>query len=289
MAPQTSIPVAANVLGTIATILWSIQLIPQIISNWRKKKTDGLPGAMMFLWAISAVPFGVYGIVQNFNIPLQIQPQVFCVLSLVSWFQILVFNNGWRICTAFLLTCGIAVAFGAVEALLILTLRDPYARGISWPMTAVGVIAAILLGAGILPPYFEIWKRGGRCIGINWYFLGLDWMGAFISLMALVAQNTFDYLGGVLYLVVLLLETGIFATHLIWRIRTRSLHRRAKAEGVDFDDLPEAKKYQVPSDGKITTPASSSQHVELGTGGYQGEIQDAARPHRWSSDSRASG
>lgn len=52
MAPQTSIPVAANVLGTIATVLWSIQLIPQIISNWRKKKTDGLPGAMMFLWAI---------------------------------------------------------------------------------------------------------------------------------------------------------------------------------------------------------------------------------------------
>ena len=45
--------------------------------------------------------------------------------------------------------------------------QDPYARGISWPMTAVGVIAAILLGAGILPPYFEIWKRGGRCIGIS--------------------------------------------------------------------------------------------------------------------------
>ena len=55
---------------------------------------------------------------------------------------------------------------------------------------------------------------------VDWYFLGLDWMGAFISLMALgelfantelhhrfndsnpVAQNTFDYLGGVLYIVV---------------------------------------------------------------------------------------
>ena len=81
MAPQTSIPVAANVLGTIATVLWSIQLIPQVIYNWRRKKTDGLPGVMMFLWAIclslaspedhtwrwlieAAVPFGVYDIVQ---------------------------------------------------------------------------------------------------------------------------------------------------------------------------------------------------------------------------------
>ena len=86
----------------------------------------------------------------------------------------------------------------------------------------------------------------------------------------------------------LLLETGIFATHFIWRIRTRSLHRRAKAEGVDFDDLPEAKKYQVPSDRKITTPASSALDVELGTGG-RGEMQGTADAHRWSSDSRAAG
>ena len=86
----------------------------------------------------------------------------------------------------------------------------------------------------------------------------------------------------------LILETGIFATHLVWRIRTRSLHRRAKAEGVDFDDLPEAKKYQVHSDLKIATPASSSIDVELGTGG-QGEINRTTNAHRWSSASRAAG
>ena len=60
-----------------------------------------------------AVPFGVYAIVQvrpyshdilhdrdgyadgskNFNIPLQIQPQVFCALSFVTWAQILVYNQ----------------------------------------------------------------------------------------------------------------------------------------------------------------------------------------------------
>jgi hypothetical protein len=30
-------------------------------------------------------------------------------------------------------------------------------------------------------------------------FLSMDWAGAFFSLMALIAQDTFDILGGVLY------------------------------------------------------------------------------------------
>lgn len=56
MAPQTSIPVAANILGTIGTVFWCIQLLPQIWYNWKQKKTDGLPGLMMFLWAICMFP-----------------------------------------------------------------------------------------------------------------------------------------------------------------------------------------------------------------------------------------
>lgn len=35
-------------------------------------------------------------------------------------------------------------------------------------MIVVGIIAAILLAAGLLPPYGELWKRRGRVIGINW-------------------------------------------------------------------------------------------------------------------------
>ena len=32
----------------------------------------------------------------------------------------------------------------------------------------VGIIAAVLLAAGLLPPYGELWKRRGRVIGLNW-------------------------------------------------------------------------------------------------------------------------
>ena len=51
MSSENNITLASNVLGTIGTVLWCIQLIPQIWYNWRRKNTDGFPAAMMFLWA----------------------------------------------------------------------------------------------------------------------------------------------------------------------------------------------------------------------------------------------
>jgi hypothetical protein len=46
----------------------------------------------------------------------------------------------------------------------------------------------------------------------------------------------------------LLLELGIMTSHVIWRIRTRKLHAKAKDEGIQFDDLPEATMYQRSTD-----------------------------------------
>lgn len=44
--------VAADVLGTIGTVFWCVQILPQLWYNYRRKNTDGLPVSMMFLWAI---------------------------------------------------------------------------------------------------------------------------------------------------------------------------------------------------------------------------------------------
>jgi len=234
--PQTSIPLAANVLGTIGTVCWCVQLIPQIWRNWRTKKTDGLPGLMVMMWASCAVPFGIYAIVQNFNIPLQVQPQCFGLLSLVCWGQTLIYHDGWRVWTATLTTGLLAVSFGCLEALFVLTLRGPYARGVSWPLTVMAIIASVILALGLIPPYFELAKRKGRVIGIDFIFLTVDWFGAFFSLMALVAQNTFDYLGGSLYIVCLFLELGIFFSQIIWLYRTRHIRHLAKKCGKTYDE-----------------------------------------------------
>ena len=52
-------------------------------------------------------------------------------------------------------------------------------------MIIIGIIASILVAVGLLPPYYEMWKRRGRVVGINLIFIAIDLFGAFFSLMAL--------------------------------------------------------------------------------------------------------
>lgn len=101
-----------------------------------------------YLWPLSltrfagGLPFGVYAIAQNFNIPLQVQPQIFMALCLVSWAQILLYHrygtfwgshprgqslmlhdSNWPAWKASLLGLAVAIVFAGVEAALILTLK----------------------------------------------------------------------------------------------------------------------------------------------------------------------
>ncbi|PYI05304.1 PQ loop repeat protein [Aspergillus sclerotiicarbonarius CBS 121057] len=239
MAGDSNVTVASNVLGTIGTVLWCVQLIPQIWYNWRRKKTDGFPPLMMLLWASCAVPMGAYMILQEVNVPLQIQPQIFGFFSLVSWGQIMYYNHGYSCLKATLLVLGTAVLFGGIETLLILTLRIPYNKGVTWPDLVVGVVAALLLASGLVPPYFELWKRDGRVVGFNWVFLSIDTLGGLFSLFALAAQGSFDILGGVMYILVIVLEGGIYASHIIWRIRYRAVRKEAKSLGKSIDEVLE--------------------------------------------------
>ena len=48
---------------------------------------------MMFLWACAGVPLGIYNIVKDFNIALQIQPQILTFLSLITLGQCLFYEQ----------------------------------------------------------------------------------------------------------------------------------------------------------------------------------------------------
>ena len=48
---------------------------------------------MMFLWACAGIPLGVYNIVENFNLALQIQPQILTFLSLITFAQCLYYEK----------------------------------------------------------------------------------------------------------------------------------------------------------------------------------------------------
>ncbi|KAF2236006.1 hypothetical protein EV356DRAFT_93270 [Viridothelium virens] len=232
MAPQGHIPPAASALGTIGTNAGQYR----IWYNWHRKSTEGLPGIMPFLWAAAGVPFGVYNIVQEFNIPLQIQPQILLCLCLICWGQTLFYHNKYSVRKASCVTILMVAAFAASEVLLIFLIRPPYKLGISWPIILIGVVAAILLAGGLIPPYFDFAKSKGRVIGINFIFLSIDFAGGIFSLLALVVQQTFDVLGGTQYIVVVLLEIGIFISHTIWLYRTRRVRREAEFIGMSYDD-----------------------------------------------------
>ena len=99
----------------------------------------------------------------------------------MAWIE----SRKWRVWTTTLLATAMALFFAGMEVFLTLIIRASYRRGVSWPVTLVGVAAAVLLIIGYLPVPFELWKRRGRVVGIDFGFLTIDWFGAFFSLMAI--------------------------------------------------------------------------------------------------------
>ena len=120
---QSSIPLAASVLANIGMVVLCIQLIPQAWQNWRRKTTEGVPAYMMAIIAISAVPFGVFAIVQNFNIPVQVQPNVFGTLAVLNWSQILVYTHKWSSWRACVVSIGFAVILAGIEVMFTLLFK----------------------------------------------------------------------------------------------------------------------------------------------------------------------
>jgi hypothetical protein len=145
-------------------------------------------------------------------------------------------TSKWRAWTATLATIALALSFGLMELILILTLRGPYSRGVQWPMMLMAISASVIQVIGLIPPYFELAKRGGRVIGIDFWFLTIDYAGAFFSLMAVVAQQWFDALGASLYIACMVFETGIFASQAVWLWRVRHMRREAKKLGLSYDE-----------------------------------------------------
>lgn len=209
----------ANILGTIGTVLWCIQLSPQIYFLWKKKDATGFPPIFMFLWAASGIPFSIYFVGSDSYIPMQVQPQMFTLLCSIAWIQSMYYppySYPKRKCI------GYAVAFYAISLACELgfgiTLKKVYLNGTHWPMLVFGIIASILLVAGLVPPYFELAKRQGQVVGINFFFLAMDSSGAIFS-MASNCVDKIDIMAMILYILVIVMEAGIFTSQLVWWLR----------------------------------------------------------------------
>ncbi|ENH73019.1 hypothetical protein FOC1_g10009754 [Fusarium oxysporum f. sp. cubense race 1] len=176
------VPVAANILGTLGAVCWSIQLIPQIIVNYRRHNATGLQPSMMMLWAWAGVPLGVYNIVKEFNIALRIQPQILTLLSLVTWIQCYYYERKWSVYRSLLVVIPIAAVMGGIQASLIIALRIAKSRSLEWPLILMASLSAALLAAGpeldvlgivIYATEFVLWCGVFACGG---YYNLLPWV-----------------------------------------------------------------------------------------------------------------
>ncbi|CAJ0555245.1 Ff.00g053100.m01.CDS01 [Fusarium sp. VM40] len=204
------VPIAANILGTLGAVCWSIQLIPQIIVNYRRHNATGLQPSMMMLWAWAGVPLGVYNIVKEYNVALRIQPQVLTFLSLVTWIQCYYYERKWSVYRSLLVVVPIAAVMGGIQAGLIIALRVAKSHDLEWPLILMASLSAALLAAGVLTHYWDIWTH--RTVrGISFLFVAIDAAGDVFSLASVFFQPELDVLGIVIYATEFVLWCGVFA------------------------------------------------------------------------------
>jgi len=215
-------PVAANVFGTLGAVLWSLQLLPQIWKNWRRHDTESLSPLFFLSWAAAGVPLGVYNVVSDYNIALQVQPQILILLSLITWSQCQYYGQRWGLTKVTLCSLTIMGILGGIEVGLVFALRVARDRGHDWALTLMAVLAAVLLVAGVLRHYVDM-LRTKTDGGISLRFAALDASGDVASLLSVVFQETLDVLGLVIYGSEFVVWTVLMILVVYFRLRGRKL------------------------------------------------------------------
>ncbi|KAL0943167.1 pq loop repeat protein [Colletotrichum truncatum] len=246
------VPAAANALGTLGAVCWSIQLIPQIVINYRRHNATGLQPSMMMLWAWAGVPLGVYNIVEDFNVALRIQPQILTFLSLVTWIQCYYYERNWSVVRSLAVVTPIAAVMAGIQTGLVFALRIPKSQGIEWPMIVMAILSAALLAAGVLRHYWDIYVH--RTVrGISFIFVAIDAAGDVFSLVSILFQPSVDILGIVIYATEFVLWCGVFACggyyNLLPWVRKKMLAREEARRNGSAESAPSQDGAGAPNNG----------------------------------------
>lgn len=141
---------------------------------------------MFFLaGAAAGIPLGVYNIVDDFNIALQIQPNILSLPSLITWSQCKHYGHGLSWTKTLLVSLLLAVISGGIETGLVSALRLGRDRGHGWPSTLMAIVAAVILAGGVLRHYVDMIKTRSDA-GISPKFVLLDASRDLASLTSVV-------------------------------------------------------------------------------------------------------
>jgi len=252
--------VAENVLGTIGTVCWMIQLLPQIWKSYREKSTEGLSEYIGLLWGISGAVLGVYVIVEDLNIPLIIQPQVLSVLCIISWAQCQYYEKKRSLRTCVFWLISIVTLLGGFEAGMVFAIRPAYHNGNIRPVQFFGIFSSVLLSAALFPQYYQIYKHR-EVIGISILFMAIDLLGGVFSDLSLVFKPKFDVIAGVAYSLVVVLDGIVILLALVLNpIAARRRRRQQEALGVSKVAEAEARPGTQPLEYKGDSDATFQTH-----------------------------
>ncbi|KAJ7730016.1 hypothetical protein DFH07DRAFT_849448 [Mycena maculata] len=233
-----SIPAAENALGTIGTVCWMIQIIPQLWKSWHEKSTDGLSHWLVLLWGISAGFLGAYTIVLDLNIPLILQPQLFGVLSLISWGQCQYYGERRSGRTATAMAVGAMLLVGGFEAGMVFALRSAYNARTEAGLHGVqflGIFSSVLISLALLPQYLEIWRLR-EVVGLSVLFMAVDMLGGVFSDLSLAFKGgEFNVIAAVTYTLVVGLDGIVILAALILNPRAE---KRRRLAGTDLEEAP---------------------------------------------------
>ncbi|KAF8600948.1 hypothetical protein BDV93DRAFT_587035 [Ceratobasidium sp. AG-I] len=229
---------AENALATIGTILWMIQLTPQILKSYREKSTEGLSPWLMSLWALSAPFLGVYMIAQNISIPLIVQPQLFGAMSAFSWVQCCYYGGKKSKIYCATIYVSFLGAAGGFQGGLSKFIRHRYQAGDLWSLRIFAILSSVFLSVGLLPQYWEIWKRK-EVVGVSILFMFVDLMGGVFSAISLVFKPSFDTYAAIPYLLVVVLDAGVIILAVVLNPTAKRRRRQDNpvAETIDLSEL----------------------------------------------------
>jgi hypothetical protein len=101
------------------------------------------------------------------------------------------------------MTLGMIVVCGAIEVVLVLTIRpmqNHHGRDIA--VKFFGILSCILISVALFPQYYEIYKFKA-VIGISLVFMAIDMLGGLLNNLSLVFAERFDILAALSYTLVI--------------------------------------------------------------------------------------
>lgn len=285
-----------NIFGTIGTILWSAQIVPQIYQNYKTKSTFGLSPYLMLIWTLAAFFLGVYNILQNINVALIVQPQSFGFMGALCWVQCLYYGDGpdpdpagehyvdpkrkrrepmslkrtLVIFTSYIL---FAAAFecGFVYILRATAKGDPPVpnqAGVQF----FGIAAAVLISLGLMPQYYEIFRLR-RVVGVSYIFMTVDLLGGVFSTLSLAFKEKWDITASINYTLVILLDGVVLLLAAILNPIADRRVARIRARNEDLERQGESKKSEEKPPTQQEQPRDSVD-VGLGSGPTVDETVD---------------